>query len=378
MKLLIVAPAFPPDRRVGAVRMGSLARYLLKKDVSITVITNRKDNVEIPVSKYIYVDTQETGRYSEKFAHNEHLYLKAFNDEVDSEQYDTVIVSGGPFYTFSIAKASKYKKIPCVLDFRDPWIFDYREAKEFFSPKKLYTKIRELPKERAAVKEASAVVTVTDGWKQDFEQYYPSQRGKFYTISNGYDDELLTDLHKADYNNQGKIVIGVFGKLFYYTEQYSKVFLNGVRKFADKVSVLQIGEREPEASGLLEACNISSDLIKNTGFLPYKEGMEYLMNADVLMIIDVRANAIGTKIYDYIFLGKPIVFVGPRKTQFADMVGKISENYICSTTEEVEDAFTNILAGHVKKTSTETNIKDYARSSQNERWWKLLNEVYKN
>ena len=102
------------------------------------------------------------------------------------------------------------------------------------------------------------------------------------------------------------------------------------------------------------------------------------MNAYVLMIIDVRANAIGTKIYDYIFLGKPIVFVGPRKTQFADMVGKISENYICSTTEEVEDAFTNILAGHVKKTSTETNIKDYARSSQNERWWKLLNEVYKN
>ena len=193
MKLLIVAPAFPPDRRVGAVRMGSLARYLLKKDVSITVITNRKDSVEIPVSKFIYVDTQETGRYSEKFAHNEQLYLKAFNDEVDSEEYDAVIVSGGPFYTFSIAKASKYKKIPCVLDFRDPWIFDYREAKEFFSPKKLYTKIREIPKERAAVKAASAVVTVTDGWKQDFERYYPSQRGKFYTISNGYDDELLTD-----------------------------------------------------------------------------------------------------------------------------------------------------------------------------------------
>lgn len=373
MKLLIVAPAFPPDRRVGAVRMGSLARYLLKKDVSITVITNPKDSVEIPVSKYIYVDIQETGRYSKKFACNEQLYLKAFNDEVDSEQYDAVIVSGGPFYTFSIAKASKYKKIPCVLDFRDPWIFDYREAKEFFSPKKLYTKIREIPKERAAVKAASAVVTVTDGWKQDFERYYPGQQGKFYTISNGYDDELLTDLHKADYNNQGKIVIGVFGKLFYYTEQYSKVFLNGVRKFADKVSVLQIGERESEASGLLEACNISSDLIKNTGFLPYKEGMEYLMNADVLMIIDVRTNAIGTKIYDYIFLGKPIVFVGPRKTQFADMIGKISGNYICSTAEEVENTFTDILAGRVQKAGTEVNIKDYARSSQNERWWKLLN-----
>lgn len=378
MKLLIVAPAFLPDRRVGAVRMGSLARYLLKKDVSITVITNRKDSVEIPVSKYIYVDTQETGRYSEKFAHNEQLYLKAFNDEVDSEQYDAVIVSGGPFYTFSIAKASKYKKIPCVLDFRDPWIFDYREAKEFFSPKKLYTKIREIPKERAAVKAASAVVTVTDGWKQDFERYYPRQRGKFYTISNGYDDELLTDLHKADYNKQGKVVIGVFGKLFYYTEQYSKVFLNGIRKFADEVSVLQIGEREPEAGGLLAACNISSDLIKNTGFLPYKEGMEYLMNADVLMIIDVRANAIGTKIYDYIFLGKPIVFVGPRKTQFAGMIGKIPGNYICSTAEEVENAFTDILAGHVKKTNTEANIKDYARSSQNERWWNLLNEIYTN
>lgn len=70
---------------------------------------------------------------------------------------------------------------------------------------------------------------------------------------------------------------------------------------------------------------------------------------------------------------KPIVFVGPRKTQFADMVGKISGNYVCSTAEEVENAFMDILATRVKKTSTETNIKDYARSSQNERWWRLLN-----
>lgn len=46
--------------------------------------------------------------------------------------------------------------------------------------------------------------------------------------------------------------------------------MNGVRKFADKVSVLQIGEREPEASGLLEACNISSDLIKTLVFFPIK------------------------------------------------------------------------------------------------------------
>lgn len=127
-----------PDRRVGAVRMGSLARYLLKKDVSITVITNRKDNVEIPVSKYIYVDTQETGRYSEKFAHNEQLYLKAFNDEVDSEQYDTVIVSGGPFYTFSIAKASKYKRYHVCLIFEIHGFLTTEKQKSSFHPKIVY------------------------------------------------------------------------------------------------------------------------------------------------------------------------------------------------------------------------------------------------
>ena len=60
------------------------------------------------------------------------------------------------------------------------------------------------------------------------------------------------------------------------------------------------------------------------------------------------------------------------------MVGKIPGNYVCSTAKEVENAFMDILVGRVKKVNTEANIKDYARSSQNERWWKLLNEIYTN
>lgn len=373
MNLLIVAPAFPPDRRVGAVRMGSLARYLLKKNVSITVITNRKSSIDVDVSKYVYVDILESGRYSEKFEKNEQLYLDAFNKETDAGEYDTVIVSGGPFYTFSIAKSAKIKGIPCILDFRDPWIFDYREAKEFFSPKKLYTKAKELPKERAAVKAASAVVTVTDGWKRDFEKCYPSQKDKFFTILNGYDDELLTNLQRAEFDSQGKKIIGVFGKLFYYTEQYSKVFLNGIKALSNSFTILQIGEKEENAEQLMSECAVPLDTLESTGFLPYKEGIEYLMNADVLLIIDVRASAIGTKIYDYIFLGKPIIFVGPKTTQFAKIVGSIRGNYVCSTENEVTTAFKEILLKKKNISANNGEIDNYARSAQNERWWQLLN-----
>lgn len=373
MNLLIVAPAFPPDRRVGAVRMGSLAHYLLKKSVSITVITNRKSSIDVDVSKYVYVDTLESGRYSEKFAKNEQLYLKAFNEETDAEKYDNVIISGGPFYTFSIAKSAKDKGIPCILDFRDPWIFDYREAKEFFLPKKLFTKVKELPKERSAVKAASAVVTVTDGWKHDFEKFYPSQKDKFYTILNGYDDELLTNLQKAKFDSQGKKIIGVFGKLFYYTEQYSKVFLRGIKNLTDSYSILQVGEKEENAEQMMNECSVPLESLKSTGFLPYKEGMEYLMNADVLLIVDVRASAIGTKIYDYIFLGKPIIFVGPKTTQFARIVGSIKGNYVCSTENEVTVAFKEVLSKKETISANNWEMKKYARSAQNESWWQLLN-----
>lgn len=374
MNLLIVSPAFPPDRRVGAVRMGSLARYLLKKNVSITVITNKKINIDVDVSKYVYVDILEFGRYSDKFAKNERLYLDAFNKETDSKKYDIVIVSGGPFYTFAIAKTAKYKGIPCILDFRDPWIFDYREAKEFFSPKKIFTKIKEFPKERSAVKAASAVVTVTDGWKHDFVKFYPSQKDKFYTILNGYDDEMLRNLQKVNFNNQGKKIIGVFGKLFYYTEKYSKVFLNGIKELTDIFSILQIGEKEENAEQLMRECSVPLDTLESIGFFPYKEGIEYLMNADVLLIIDVRASAIGTKIYDYIFLGKPIIFVGPKTTQFAKIVGSIKGNYVCSTESEVTAAFKEILSKNKIISVNNGEIEKYARSIQNERWWQLLNE----
>lgn len=375
MNILIIAPFFFPDRGVGALRMSSLARYLLQNEVEISVITNRKKELSTGISaNYFYVDSLQQGNFVHQFNVNCNKYMEAFEYMCKQSSYDAVIISGGPFYTFPVAKVAKKYRIPCYLDFRDPWVFDFREPLKFFNFKNLIREAYYLPKERGAVKSATAVVTVTPKWINNFKRYYPVCREKFVLIENGYDDEQLSNIRLIEKKKASSIVLGVFGKLFYYTEKYSNIFAAALKEFQQDISVLQVGERESQVDAILRSNGVTGSVIESTGFLSYNIGIATLMNADVFVIIDVRKGAIGTKIYDYIYLGKPILYVGPKNTAISGMIVKYKLGYVCSTTDEIKNVFRIIKTG-TYKFRQDANLKhQFSRREQNRKWLELLNE----
>ena len=371
MRVLIVAPYFPPYKSVGALRMASLARYLLLHGIETDILTNTVDGEAEIESTYHYVDIKNTGeKYYTRFKRNQMEYCEAFRKVCINRHPDVVIVSGGPFYTFRIAQYAKESGLPCILDFRDPWIFEYRGAKSFFTVKNIISKFIELPWEREAVHAATCVVTVTDGWKAQFEKAYPFSKSKFMVIENGYDDALLQAISLDAPRHSKKITLAAFGKLFYYTQEYSKVFLNAYRKLQDRVDLMQIGQKETESDELLTNCGISLDKLYATGFLNYQEGIKQLNQADAFLLIDSRRNAIGTKIYDYIYLNKPIIYVGPKRTVLAQIISRFENGFVCSNEQETEEALNNIKSG--MRLDEHIDISKYSRSAQNQNWIEMI------
>ncbi len=376
MNVLIVSPIFPPDKSVGAVRMASLVRYLLKTE-TVTVLTNKKEkDPSFDKASYCFVELLEEGSYFKRFKENQKRYCEVLKSLCTKTKFDIVLVSGGPFYTFEIAKLAKELGIPCILDFRDPWFFDYRDFKSFFAPKRFISRMWELPMERKTVKLANKIVTVTPNWVSTFKKLYPTHKNKFCLIENGYDDELLKNIDlNVTKTQKSKFTLAVFGKMFYYTEKYSKIFLSGMYEFQNDVELVQIGNKESNADALLSECDISSEVLKATGFLNYDEGIRYLYRADAFVIIDVRKAAIGTKIYDYIYLNKPIIYVGPKNTVLAEMVSKFANGFVCSNSKEVSSAIKRIKFESISLLDVGDKSVAYARNEQNKKWKDLLKET---
>ena len=374
MKCLIVVPFFPPQKGVGTIRMASLARYLKSQSIETVVLTNQiQCNPEINL-KYYYVELlKDDQSYYTRFNENQRRYNLQFCKVIEEDVPDIVIISGGPFYTFNLAVTAKKYGLPCVLDFRDPWIFEYRGFRSFFTLKNIISKLIELPWERNAVKSASKVVTVTNGWEKKFEKFYLSCRNKFEVIENGYDDYLLSGIELKENNPKDRLRIAAFGKLFYYTEKYSRIFLEAYKEFQSDIELFQVGQIENNTESLLEEYSIEKNNFKSTGFIPYVEGIQELSKADAYLIIDIRKDAIGTKIYDYIFLNKPIIYVGPKNTVIANIVSTFEKGFVCSKSKEVEKVLRMIQ--HGQKLSNKYDVRKYARSEQNQKWLELLKKL---
>ena len=376
-KYIIVSPSFPPDKTVATVRMSSFVQFILSHNEEVIIVTNKKDEC-MPINHsmltYVFVEGNTTGSGLEVFNSNSQMYLNAVANILKYATINGILVSMGPFYTYRIALLAKQYSVKCVMDFRDPWVFDYRDAKTFFNFRNLIGLIAKISKERQCVHAASIVITVTEGWINTFRKFYPNEKNKFYLVENGYDDVLLNsiELTNEQEKNEEIITFGVFGKLFYYTEKYSGIFLDALSKCgAENFFIKQIGNREDRTDILLENYKIPKSKVFCTGFMNYVDGIRELNNSDVLLIIDGRKSAIGTKIYDYIYLGKPIVYVGPRNTAISSIVKKLDNGFVCSNIQEMERAFSSLKNGIPQKRK---GNNDYSRTKQNERLYGLLKQ----
>ncbi|WP_213818719.1 glycosyltransferase [Garciella nitratireducens] len=388
-KILLVSYYFYPYNLIGSKRMMYLAKYLMNHEEDVTIVKADNsyygNNIEQMEEKQYHFNVINVKKKLDfkKQSINEfywyHTFKKAIEKFIFSHDVKYIYFSGGPFFYFLLGNYFKKKyKIPFVLDFRDPWYdTDFRSK----GIKQYLIQYKKRILEKIAVKNADYIINVTDQLTEEYRKRYPLiQKNKFVTIYNGYDDQLLKKLNIYDLSNKKnpeEIHIGIFGKFSYYNKQHGNWLLKYIQKFnkknQKKIFLHHIGKEEKYLIEKAKDLNIEKYFYVY-GCLEYTKGMKILSQMDILILNHRSKSSIGTKIYDYIYLNKPIIAFIEQNSVIGNFLNQFDYAYIVDEEEKLETAFQFILKNN-GQLSEHLNKEIYSRKHQMEKLYRILNNL---
>lgn len=368
MNILILALAFAPYSGVGAARMTSLAAYLVKKKVNVTVIT---------YDSQIYAEVERQRQIPERI--ELHCYnriddkrknVRQLRDFVFScikkKHFDLCISSVGPYESmFFIKYIWKKYHVPYIIDYRDPWLYE-RSTEKLHGKRRWKQAVYNFlctPIEKAVVKYAARLVLVTENCKKDLVKRYHIKGEKCAVIFNGY-EEIPQTYEEAP---NDKFTIAVAGKFSYYNSKAAEAFLAACKRCCKtvKMQLVHIGAEDKEMKERYP------DVYVNAGIKNYEETMRKLGCADVLLISYAHTVGLGTKVFDYIAWNKPIIYMGTVPAELADFVAGFEKGYVCRNEEEAYHTLLKIYQEQVTYL-TDKDVSYYSREMQNRRYYELL------
>ncbi len=347
-KVLILAYDFPPYVSVGGLRPYSWYKHFHEFGIYPIVVTrqwgnkygNLKDYIAPGESNETLIEEGKTGtiirtpyqpnwsnRLMLKYGENNYRLLrkaitawyelmqflffvgpkvglyKGAKAYLKTHKVDAIIATGEPFVLFNYAaKLSQQQAVPWIADYRDPWT---QSASR--SPNKLM-KIWNAFFEKRLLKSCSHLTTVSSFFQYQIASLIADK--PFTLISNGYDDEAFIGLKER--SDQSEILQMAFVGSLYDWHPWRSV-LSVVSDFLRDNREVQL---QLTFYGINKALDLEQELEKNPQLkrvikivpsLPNKELVKQLQNEHLTLLFNYYS-FIGTKIYDYLALKRPILF----------------------------------------------------------------------
>lgn len=296
--------------------------------------------------------------------------LKEADKIVYACKIDIIFATLSPYNSAKIArKIGKKKRIPWIIDLRDPWALD--ENRVYPS---ILNRLFDTAKMKKEIFAASIVIMNTPQAKENLIKKFPKiTNKKVEIITNGYDEsdfieqpEKRDDRHfrivhtgflhtkiGLDANHKRKYY-RIFGKSksdvnfltrshFYLMIAVEKV-AKRIPEFADDFELILAGKNSDCDKKVIE----NSPLYKNvifTGYLPHNESINLLRTTDMLFLPmqelskGISATIVPGKLYEYLASGRPILGAVPEGDARKYLL-KNGGNYVVfpSDVEEMERA----------------------------------------
>ena len=249
---------------------------------------------------------------------------------IQAEHVDIILSSSSPESAHLVAAclaAMTHK--PWVADFRDGWLFEPLKQVLHRNPLR-----RRLEKylERLVVSRADAVVSVSQPMTDYFCSVHPAFHAKFHTITNGYDPEDWQDLTPVprDPSKLRIVYTGAFSQS--RTTQDPRPFLHALQALPgsvrEKLAVLLLGEFSEPEQNYLAALDLG-DVIQVMGWMSKKVSLAYQLSADVLLLVASSEKSVATsKLYEYLYAGRPILAVSAVDTAAAVIVRQSQAGWV--------------------------------------------------
>jgi len=384
MKIAIISHFFSPYSLIGAKRSTYMANYLYNSGDDITVLKasdsfygsdiDKKKHEKPPYNIInISIDSKSTS-FKEK---NSKAWLQTYKEKIEKivseEEIAMLYFSGGPFFYFTLGPYFWKKfKIPYCLDFRDPWYLDKRQIRVDKGDIKrklitLYKKKKLQFIESYVVKYATYIINVTPSITNLYKQQYHSlDQSKFITITNGYDDHEL-EYFKAEPNStmEDSFNIGILGKFGYYNIQHVKELLFALKDLEQqqvKIKLYQWGEDISYIQEVATQYQVSQ-LVELKQPDDYLASLQFMSKMNCLVLNNRDKFSRGTKIYDYIFLNKPIIAFISKDSEIADFLLKFKNSFIVETKKDFLGAIRTILNNNLTYLDTDRDLARFSRKS---------------
>lgn len=243
---------------------------------------------------------------------------------IERERIDCILASHPPPSSLMIGSMLSMKcEIPLILDYRDPWnsIVAHPSAQH---------RRLEMSIENNVLTRSNGIVTVSDGMKDMLLRDFPSVRNKrIEIVRNGFHSEIL-EAHPYRFMDRrihilyaGSIYRTLGGGLQHVLAVLKAVrILSGeISSLPDKLQLLLIGNVANEIMDYVRRFDLGSvvtimDHMSHRKVWGYMKAVQYLLN------INCVRHGLGTKIYDYLAVGKPIINVGYEDGEAARLIAE--------------------------------------------------------
>ena len=245
---------------------------------------------------------------------------------------DAIFATGMPWTSLTVGWClKKLTGAKLMVDFRDPWVGNL-----FASPKPRLVQRMESGLERRIVSDADLVSLNTDPLREEFIERYPHvSPERFVTLPNGFDDHDFVDIPELDAPGTAKgegpgLTVSHAG--FLYGMRDPRPLLEAVDlirretpEIAERIRFEQMGDIQLGYDPHQWAAERNlSDQFLDRGSLPYRECLRRMAGSDILLIIQQDTlTQIPSKLYEYIYLNKPILTIASR----AGALGRAVEAY---------------------------------------------------
>jgi len=218
--------------------------------------------------------------------------------------------------------------------------------------------------QRRFLRDADAVVAVSEAQRRILADHIPDQRHKFVTITNGVD---LEDFDVSDIDpptppasggidavanrtkKRQRFVVAHVGQL--QTSRLTGAYVEGFKRFIQRLG----GERrrlEFRLVGLMSARlrerfnSVGVEPVV-TGYVPHPKAIKEMLRADVLLLPtapgDNGASLIPAKVFEYLASGRPILVVGEPDCEPWRLVGRLVAGVRCDRdAESIEATLTRL------------------------------------
>lgn len=291
-----------------------------------------------------------------------------------SAQIDIILAEHSPAVAmFTAHQIWRKKKIPWILDCRDPVDRDMGKLQRFVFNKLVLPRIRSL----------SHVISVNSVWSDIESKRF---RASSFTIANGFDEEEVSQIPSLR-TDPKELMIGFFGNI--QPPQDLGMFLEGFKNVSNLIKFVYFGRSASMVKKNLKEKGVKESRFEVSDFVSREKVFEAYGRCDVLLLLSLQISGDKyfnkglhpAKTFEYIGARRPILVVPGDHGLLDELIMENGFGRVARDAVEVQSALSEALDQKLNGrlifgfAQDDKKVKSFSRKSQTARLSEILNAV---